>query len=53
MALLEKEILVQSKGVPQHVCNRLHTTIQDYSNEIVAVQEGLEAQLKAVLAVSA
>ena len=48
VALLEKEILVQFKGVPQHF-DRLHTTIQDYSNEIIAVQEGLEAQLKAVL----
>ena len=48
VALLEKEILVQFKGVPQHFA-WLHTTIQDYSNKIIAVQEGLEAQMKAVL----
>jgi hypothetical protein len=48
VALLEKEILVQFKGVPQRFA-RLHTTIQDYSNEIITVQEGLEAQMKAVL----
>ena len=48
VALLKKEILVQFKGVPQRFA-RLHTTIQDYSNKIIAVQEGLEAQMKTVL----
>jgi hypothetical protein len=48
VAFLKKEILVQFKGVPQRF-DRLHTTIQDNSNKIIAGQEGLENQLKAVL----